>query len=100
MNVPDDWHTHYRTCDLGHRYHKSEGGCGTCAAIFECRECRNETSQCHDGMPDLDQDHQCPKCRSSICQACGAKAMDPEAGECFECGALMSDHNKQTGSEP
>lgn len=29
-NVPDDWGAHFVTCERGHRYHASEGGCHQC----------------------------------------------------------------------
>lgn len=36
MNVPDDWHVYWQTCNLcGYRYHASEGGC-------DCLERRTE----------------------------------------------------------
>ena len=38
MNVPDDWGNYWRTCDRGHRYHESEGGCQECEEIEEAFE--------------------------------------------------------------
>ena len=35
MNVPDDWNTYWTTCDRGHRYHLSDGGCDECASEDE-----------------------------------------------------------------
>jgi len=29
-NLPDDWGCYYTTCENGHRYHMSEGGCDRC----------------------------------------------------------------------
>jgi hypothetical protein len=35
-NLPDDWSRYARTCDSGHRYHASEGGCETCRPCAVC----------------------------------------------------------------
>lgn len=44
MNVPDDWGNYWRTCDRGHRYHESEGGCQVCEEMDEAREALDDAA--------------------------------------------------------
>lgn len=68
-NVPDDWNQYWITCERGHKYHASEGGCG-------CRD-----SLCDTCDAELDFDGLCPDCL--VCDGCGELLDDDE--RCSSC---------------
>ena len=57
MNVPDDWGNYWRTCDRGHRYHESEGGCQECEEIEEALELESAFEDV-DGDGDEDEEEE------------------------------------------
>ena len=69
MNVPDDWGSYYRRCDLcGRRYHASEGGC----------DCTDDLDDCPCGQRDWASDCGVIYCRSCMGHPGEERADEPE----------------------